>query len=84
MGPTGPAPCYRKNTKSEIVARTENLGRPKQTLVGLRPKGDALLGIVAGNTKAVLKDYGPYITRTGAGSGGADVSEAYTTNGYNT
>lgn len=36
------------------------------------------------NTKAVLAPFGPYITQTGVGSGGADVSELYTQVGYST
>ena len=33
--------------------------------------------IAAGNSKSVLQPFGPYITQTGVGAGGADVSEAY-------
>ncbi len=33
----------------------------------------------SGSTKAILVPFGPYITQTGVGAGGADVSELYTT-----
>jgi len=33
----------------------------------------------AGSTKAILVPFNPYVTQTGVGSGGADVSELYTT-----
>jgi hypothetical protein len=38
--------------------------------------------LTSGSSKAVLVPFGPYITKTGVGAGGAPVSELYTAHGY--